>query len=143
MIAPTGIAQAFAAEAERHRAEAEFHREQGERHRHLADRYDTLASEPWGVVDSLHARFWTLPAQTRLTTQQVAEVCGKTRSWVFKQIDARRTKNPLPYRREGSGARHRLIFLAGELRSWLQERELVVRRGSMGIDDVAARRNNP
>jgi predicted DNA-binding transcriptional regulator AlpA len=140
VIALAAVAELFSAEAERHRAEAEYHREQGQRHRQLADRYDLLASQPPTAPESILSQFWTLPADTRLSAQQVAEACGKSEAWVYKHIDARRTDVPIPYRREGSGRRHRLVFLAGEVRSWVKQREIVVRRGIVGIDEARSRR---
>lgn len=127
MTLPTDAADLFAAEADRHRAEATFHREQGERHQQLADRYAALASQSTLGIESLHAQFWALPAETRLTAQQVAEASGRTTAWVYKHIDARRTDLPLPYRREGGGSRDRLVFLAGEVREWMRQREIVIR----------------
>lgn len=129
MIAPAAVAEVFAAEAERHRAEAEFHRDQGERHRQLAERYDALASRSPTAPQSILSQFWTLPEETRLSAQQVAEALGKSDAWVYKHIDARRTEFPLPYRREGGSGRDRLVFLAGEVRAWVQQREIVIRPG--------------
>lgn len=130
MIAPAALAEVFAAEAERHRAEAAFYRAQEERHRQLADRYDELASQPPAPPQSLLSQFWTLPEETRLSVQQVAEGLGKSAAWVYKSIDARRTDVPIPYRRDGSGTRHRISFLAGDVRAWVKRREIVIRPGS-------------
>lgn len=139
MIALPAVADLFAAEADRHRAEAEFHRQQGERHRQLAERYDMLATHSPAPPTSILSQFWDLPAETRLSVQQVAEACGKSAAWVYKHVDARRTDVPIPYRREGGGRRHRLVFLAGEVRSWIRQREVVVRRGVARLGDSRSR----
>lgn len=139
-MATTAVADLFAAEAEWHRAEAEFHDAQRERHRQLAVRYAALAVGAPATRESLHSTFWGLPSETRLSVQQVAEACGKSPAWVYKHIDARRSETPLPYRKESSGSRHRLVFLAGEVRAWLQQREVVVRRGIIGIEWSRKRR---
>lgn len=75
-------------------------------------------------VDSWRARLWSVPADTRLTLPEAAEALGKSRSWLYKRTGPKSTER-LPCRRlEGE-----LVFLAGELRRWIEDHEQVVERG--------------
>jgi predicted DNA-binding transcriptional regulator AlpA len=114
---------------------AENYRSQAETFARLAEAFTEVKPTTAGA-ESLRGRLWTLEAEERLSTTQVAEACGKRPSWVYKHIDARRTNAPLPYRREASGSRDRLVFLAGDVRAWLKEREVVVRPGVINIDQA-------
>jgi hypothetical protein len=75
---------------------------------------------------------WAVPAETRLGVSELAEAVGRPKGWVYA-----RTKKS-PRRKASSGDTrgdqripHRkldgtLVFLAGEVRAWLRDRETVV-----------------
>lgn len=67
-------------------------------------------------------RLWTVPADTRLGVVEVAEAMGdKPRSWVYARTGPA-AEDPLPCRKlDGT-----LVFMAGELREWIEDREEVV-----------------
>jgi predicted DNA-binding transcriptional regulator AlpA len=81
------------------------------------------AQEPEPVVDleehGWRARLWTVPEETRLTAQEVAEALGHSVGWVYKRTMAT-AEQRLPHRKTDAGG---LVFLAGELREWLRARE--------------------
>lgn len=69
-------------------------------------------------------RLWRVPADTRLGVVEVAEALGRPKSYVYART-GERAEDPLPCRKvDGS-----LVFTAGEIRSWLEDREEVVHRG--------------
>lgn len=77
-----------------------------------------LAEQTW------RERLWTVPADTRLGVVEVAEALGRPKSYVYART-GESAEDPLPCRKlDGT-----LVFLAGELREWIQEREEVVHRG--------------
>lgn len=64
-------------------------------------------------------RLWTCPPETRLGVEEAAEALGWTRQQLYNHTSPSRIKGgttPIPCRRlEGS-----LLFLAGDLREWIQ-----------------------
>jgi hypothetical protein len=73
-------------------------------------------------------RLWTAPADTRLGVREVAEAIGRPKGWVYRRTSAKSGKAPLPHRKlDGE-----LVFVAGELRTWLRRHE-VPGAGLVGI----------
>lgn len=73
---------------------------------------------------SWRQRIWTVAADTRLGVVEVAEALGRPKSYVYART-GERADDPLPCRKlDGT-----LVFLAGELRAWIEEREEIVHRG--------------
>lgn len=66
-------------------------------------------------------RLWTVPADTRLGVVEVAEALGRPRSYVYART-GERAEDPLPCRKLDAT----LVFMAGELREWIEDREEVV-----------------
>ena len=72
------------------------------------------ADTPWTE------RLWTVPVETRLTLEQVAQACGRSLSWVYQRSGP--SCDPevrLPVRRlDGT-----VVVTAGDLRAWLRRQE--------------------
>lgn len=66
-------------------------------------------------------RLWTVPAKTRLGVVEAAEALGRPKSYVYAHTGS--AEDAIPHRKL-DGA---LVFTAGELRQWIEEREDVVR----------------
>jgi len=76
--------------------------------------------------NSWRERLWTVPAETRLGVQEVAEALGRPRSSIYARTGPK-AEDPLPHRKlDGT-----LLFTAGELRAWIRDREDVVAAGPM------------
>lgn len=84
---------------------------------------------------SWRERLWRVPAETRLGVVEVAEALGRPKSWVYRRTGpAAETAgvSPLPCRRlDGE-----LVFVAGELRAWLQAHEVTVHAPPVPITPV-------
>jgi predicted DNA-binding transcriptional regulator AlpA len=73
------------------------------------------ALEPWTV------RLWTCPFETRLGVRELAEAVNRPRSWVYRHTSLGGDLAPIPHRRlDGL-----LVFVAGEIREWLEANEEV------------------
>lgn len=67
-------------------------------------------------------RLWIVPAETRLGTREVLEAMGRSRSWLYGQLGEEREGTRLPHRKlDGE-----LVFTAGEIRTWIRDREEVL-----------------
>lgn len=75
---------------------------------------------------SWRERLWSCPPETRLDAEQAAEATGLSKSRIYKLTSA----EGIPFRKLAGG----LVFVAGELRSWLRERESVEVEGRMELD---------
>lgn len=67
-------------------------------------------------------RIWTCPPETRLGTNELAEAMGRPRSWVYRHTSKESGLPQLPHRKLGG----ELVFLAGEIRDWLNSEEDVI-----------------
>lgn len=67
-------------------------------------------------------RLWTVPAETRIGVKELAEALGRPRSWVYRRTGQNAHKAPLPVRKLDA----ELVFVVGEIRGWLIERETLV-----------------
>lgn len=76
---------------------------------------DTSESSTW------RERLWTVPAETRLGVVEAAEALGRPKSYVYDRTGAK-ADDPLPCRKLDGV----LVFTAGELRQWIEDREDVV-----------------
>lgn len=83
---------------------------------------ETPVQEP----PSWRERLWSCPPETRLDAERAAEACGLSRSRIYKLTSG----DEIPHRKLSGG----LVFVAGELRSWLRERESVEVEGRMEMD---------
>lgn len=75
---------------------------------------------------SWREKLWTCPPETRLGIEQASEATGKSASVLYKLTSA----EEIPFRKDGGS----LVFIAGELRTWLREREETVVEGRMELD---------
>lgn len=78
------------------------------------------------VEPSWRQKLWSCPPETRLNAEQAAEATGMSVSTIYKATSA----EEIPHRKMSGG----LVFVAGELRSWLRERESVEVEGRMELD---------
>jgi hypothetical protein len=87
----------------------------------VVQRLEALGPEPASEAEEQNwrARLWTVPEETRLTAQEVAEALGHSVGWVYKRTCAT-AEERLPHRKTETGG---LVFLADELREWLKARE--------------------
>lgn len=77
------------------------------------------APMPW------RALLWTVPSETRIGRPELLEAVGRPASWMYRHTAA----GTIPHRKlDGE-----LVFVVGEIRAWLREREEIVRAGR--IDD--------
>lgn len=86
------------------------------------ERPDPSEAEPVKPAEpTWRERLWTVPAETRLGTVELAEGLGRPRSWIYSRTQAD-AEDPLPHRKlEGA-----LVFTAGEVRAWLRDHEETV-----------------
>ena len=70
---------------------------------------------------SWQERLWTVPAETRMGAAEVAEALGRVKGWVYARTGPK-AADPLPHRKLDGV----LTFTAGEIRTWIRDREEVV-----------------
>jgi predicted DNA-binding transcriptional regulator AlpA len=81
-------------------------------------------------------RLWTVPAETRLGVRELGEALGRPRSWVYRHSSKRSGLALLPFRKlDGE-----LVFLAGEIRTWITRNEVTVVQGAMPLRLIEQRR---
>lgn len=96
------------------------------------DQVEMAADAPDGPAQvqetemSWAAKLWSVPAETRLDAEQAAEATGRSKSRIYKLTSA----DDIPHRKAAGS----LVFVAGELRTWLRERESVEVEGRMETD---------
>lgn len=79
-------------------------------------------SDSTPTAQSWREKLWKVPPETRLGVAEVAEAFGWSRSSVYKRTSAKSGVERLPHRKLDG----QLVFLAGQLRSWISDRETVV-----------------
>jgi len=95
---------------------------------------EPASSPPSGAEWSWRERLWTVPAETRLGTSELAEALGRPKSWVYARTQAG-AEDPVPHRKlDGT-----LTFTAGEVRAWIRDREEVVAGGPMESTEAEKR----
>jgi hypothetical protein len=77
-----------------------------------------------GFQGSWRERLWTVPSETRLGVSELSEALGRKRSWIYARTQqegktAKDRSERLPHRRLDGV----LVFVAGEIRRWVRERE--------------------
>lgn len=94
-----------------------------------AEADDDEPESSWRVL------LWTVPAETRMNREELLEALGREKSWLYAKTSEKCPRDDrIPCRRDG-GSKD-LIFLAGEIREWLREREEIVHPGSMAREDL-------
>ncbi len=102
--------------------------EEGSVEDHTPERAPALAID-W------RERLWTMPAETRLGVTELCEALGRSKSWVYRHTGNCAPEDRLPHRLlEGS-----LVFVAGEIRTWLRENEESVHELPMTTSDSERR----
>jgi predicted DNA-binding transcriptional regulator AlpA len=72
-------------------------------------------SENWRTL------LWTAPSECRIGRDEVCEALGRPRSWLYRQTSTK-AEHRIPHRKlDGE-----LVFIVGEIRTWLREVEEVV-----------------
>ncbi len=89
-----------------------------------AEPVETRRSEPTSEPTTWRERIWYVPSELRLGVKEAAEAIARSSSWLYKRTGPA-ADNPIPCRRlDGE-----LVFLAGELRAWIRDREQSVHEG--------------
>ncbi len=69
---------------------------------------------------------WTAPAETRIGREELCEAVGRPRSWLYRHT-ATKAEHRIPHRKlDGE-----LVFVVGEVRTWLREMEEIVQAGPL------------
>ena len=77
-----------------------------------------------GDTASWRERLWTADPEVRLGRAELLEAVGRPRSWIYRHTHSK-AKNPIPNRKlDGE-----LVFIVGEIRTWLREHEEIIRAG--------------
>jgi hypothetical protein len=74
------------------------------------------------VPSTWRERIWTVPCETRLSLDEVAEAVGQKKQWVYRRTGAGSRYTRIPHRKLDGV----LIFTAGEIRQWVAAQEEVV-----------------
>jgi predicted DNA-binding transcriptional regulator AlpA len=90
-------------------------------HRHASAPMQALEPGP----ESWRSLLWSVPAETRLSVDEVAEATGRSKHWVYRATSEGRGRTRLPSRKLDG----RLEVTAGELRAWIRDREEVLHGG--------------
>ena len=81
---------------------------------------DAAAPLPWTVL------LWQADPETRIGRAELLEAVGRSRAWLYRHT-GEKAKHRIPHRKlDGE-----LIFLVGEVRRWLRDREEIVVAGPM------------
>ncbi|MEQ1856167.1 MAG: hypothetical protein ABL963_06850 [Longimicrobiales bacterium] len=73
---------------------------------------------PWSVL------LWTVDAETRIGRNELLEAVGRPVSWLYRHT-GQKSSDRIPHRRMDG----HLVFVVGEVRRWLREREEIVEAG--------------
>ena len=81
---------------------------------------DTVPPLPWTHL------FWTADPETRIGRTELLEALNRPASWAYRHTGSK-AENRIPHRKlDGE-----LVFVVGEVRRWLREREEIVIAGPM------------
>ena len=86
-----------------------------------ADEQESPPAEPSPLEMTWRERLWLVPAETRLGVHEVCEALDRSQSWAYRRTGAK-AKDPLPHRLMDG----QLVFVAGELRTWIRENEVSI-----------------
>ena len=74
---------------------------------------------------SWRERLWTADAECRIGRAELLEAVGRSKSWLYRHTKAR-AKDRIPHRKlDGE-----LVFVVGEVRSWLRAHEQIAQVGA-------------
>jgi hypothetical protein len=78
---------------------------------------------------------WTVPPETRIGREELLQAVARPRSWVYRHT-APKAASRIPHRKlDGE-----LVFIVGEVRHWLVEREEIVQAGPLDGPRLAVAR---
>ena len=81
---------------------------------------DTAPPLPWTLL------LWTADPETRIGRSELLEAVGRPASWLYRHTGPK-AKHRIPHRKlDGE-----LIFLVGEVRRWLRDREEIIVAAAM------------
>ena len=78
----------------------------------------TTAPPTWRVL------LWTVEPETRIGRDELLEAVGRPQSWLYRHTGPAATDR-IPHRRLDG----QLVFVVGEMRRWLREREEIIEAG--------------
>ena len=81
---------------------------------------DTASPLPWSLL------LWSADPETRMGRAELLEAVGRSASWLYRHTGPK-AKHRIPHRKVDG----ELVFLVGEVRRWLREREEIVLAGPM------------
>lgn len=85
-----------------------------------------------GAPESWREKLWIVPAETRIGIGELAEALNRSRSWIYKRTMANAGPGRIPHRKlDGE-----LVFVVGEIRAWIRDREDAVHEGPMESTDI-------
>ena len=82
---------------------------------------------PWMLL------LWTADPETRIGRTELLEAVGRPPSWLYRHTGSK-AKHRIPHRRVDG----ELVFLVGEMRIWLRDREEIVVAGPMDARSLRA-----
>lgn len=132
-------AEALAAQARAERQSADAERDLARELRALAETiaHDVPQGDAPSAAPTWRERLWTVPAETRLVTVgELSEALGWSESAIYHLLSDRSDSPravPIPHRKRANGT---LEFVAGEIRSWLMQTE-VIRQAGVLVTDAA------
>ena len=86
---------------------------------------------------SWREKLWTVAPATRLSLQELCEATGRPKSWVYRKTGSANNSNRLPHRKlDGE-----LVFVAGEIRAWIEANEIAVVRGGSALTLLRPKRS--
>lgn len=81
------------------------------------------------VEPTWRERLWVAPPETRIGRDELLEALGKSRSWLYELTG----RGKIPHRKSAEGE---LVFVVGEIRSWLRQREVVIVPGELAREEA-------
>jgi predicted DNA-binding transcriptional regulator AlpA len=84
------------------------------------------STDPPAAAITWRERLWTVPAETRLGVRELREALDRPQSWIYRHTSPKSGLQLLPCKKlDGE-----LVFLAGEIRTWIQRNEITVVQGT-------------
>jgi len=85
-------------------------------------------------------KLWTCPGETRLGVEELCEALGRPKSWLYRHTSAASGYERIPHRKTTDG----LVFVASEIRAWIEQQETVVVSPITPVTSITpARRGDP
>ena len=87
---------------------------------------ETVEEQPDNaVLVTWRERLWTCPPDTRLGRAELLEALGRSISWLYRHTGPKAKYARIPCRKLDN----ELVFVAGEVRTWLSEQEEILEPG--------------